>query len=143
VVHRDGKCIIDTPKSKKGRKVVAPPHIRQAIKHHLATYVTKGADALAFPADRSCHLSDKTFRRYFAAALKDIGRDGKKKPRPSIHDLRHFAGTQTARVGNLGSKAHRHRVKGTASPENPGHARFCVCVSTACQHRHCETCCTA
>jgi integrase len=101
VVHRDGKCFVDTPKSKKGRKVVTPPHIRPAIKHHLATYVAKEPDALAFPADRSCHLSDKTFRRYFAAALKDIGRDGKKKPRPAIHDLRHFAGTQTARVGNL------------------------------------------
>jgi integrase len=101
VVHRDGKCFVDTPKSKKGRKVVTPPHIRPAIKHHLATYVAKGADSLVFPADRGCHLSDKTFRRYFAAALKDIGRDGKKKPRPAIHDLRHFAGTQTARVGNL------------------------------------------
>ena len=55
----------------------------------------------SFPADHSCHLSDKTFRRYYVAALKDIGRDGKKKPRPAIHDLRHFAGTQTARVGNL------------------------------------------
>jgi integrase len=101
VVHRDGKCFVDTPKSKKGRRVVTPPHIRPAIKHHLATYVAKGADAPAFPADRSCHLSDKTFRRYFTSALATIGRDGKKKPRPAIHDLRHFAGTQTARVGNL------------------------------------------
>jgi integrase len=101
VVHRDGKCIVDTPKSKKGRTVVTPPHIRPAIKHHLATYVAKGSDALAFPADRSCHLSDKTFRRYFKSALGAIGRDGKKNPRPAIHDLRHFAGTQAARVGNL------------------------------------------
>jgi integrase len=101
VVHRDGKCFVDTTKSKKGRKVVTPPHIRPAIKHHLATYVAKGPDAHAFPAERSCHLSDKTFRRYFASALTAIGRDGKKKPRPAIHDLRHFAGTQTARVGNL------------------------------------------
>jgi integrase len=101
VVHRDGKCIVDTPKSKKGRKVVTPPHIRPAIKHHLATYVAKDAEALAFQPDRSCHLSDKTFRRYFKSALTTIGRDGKKRPRPAIHDLRHFAGTQTARVGNL------------------------------------------
>lgn len=101
VIHRDGKCIVDTPKSKKGRTVVTPPHIRPAIKHHLANYMAKGPEALAFPPDRSCHLSDKTFRRYFKAALAAIGRDGKKKPRPAIHDLRHFAGTQTARVGNL------------------------------------------
>lgn len=101
VVHRDGKCHVDTPKSKKGRKVVTPPHIRPALLHHLATHVAKGADELVFQPDRSCHLSDKTFRRYFKAALADIGRDGKKKPQPAIHDLRHFAGTQTARVGNL------------------------------------------
>jgi integrase len=101
VVHRDGQCIVDTPKSGKGRKVVTPPHIRPAIKHHLAVHVAKGGGALVFPADRSCHLSDKTFRRYFTAALTAIGRDGKRKPRPTIHDLRHFAGTQTARVANL------------------------------------------
>ncbi|OBK18653.1 hypothetical protein A5636_01875 [Mycobacterium asiaticum] len=29
------------------------------------------------------------------------GRDGEKMPRPTIHDLRHFAGTSAARVGNL------------------------------------------
>ncbi|WP_036429045.1 site-specific integrase [Mycobacterium sp. H4Y] len=101
VVHRDGKCFVDTPKTKKGRKVVAPPHIRAALKHHLAAYAAKGPDALVFPPDRSCHLSDKTFRRYFRTALTAIGRDGKKKPRPAIHDLRHFAGHQTARVANL------------------------------------------
>jgi integrase len=101
VVHRDGKCLVDTTKSRKGRKVVTPPHIRPAIKYHLKNYVAKAPDALVFPADRSCHLSDKTFRRYYTAALNSIGRDGKKKPRPSIHDMRHFAGTQTARVGNL------------------------------------------
>jgi integrase len=101
VGHRDGKCIIDTPKSNKGRTVVTPPHIRPAIKHHLATYVAKDREALAFPPDRSCHLSPTNFRGYYTRALTEIGRDGKKKPRPTIHDLRHFAGTQTARVGNL------------------------------------------
>ena len=91
-----------TPRSQSGAARWA--HRRTfagAIRHHLATYVAKAPDALAFRADRSCHLSDKTFRRYFTSALATIGRDGKKKPRPAIHDLRHFAGTQTARVGNL------------------------------------------
>ena len=122
VVHRDGKCIVDTPKSKKGRRVVTPPHIRPAIKHHLTTYVGKESDALVFSPDRSCHLSDKTFRRYFTAALTSIGRDGKKKPRPAIHDLRHFAGTQTARVGNLvetmGRLGPQHRQ---SQPDLPRH----------------------
>jgi hypothetical protein len=36
------------------------------------------------------------FRGYFTPALAAIGREG-----VQIHDLRHFAGTQTARVGNL------------------------------------------
>jgi integrase len=101
VVHRDGQCFVDTPKSGRGRTVVTPPHIRPAIKHHLATYVAKGPGALAFPAARSCHLSDKTFRRHYQAALAEMGRDGKTRPQPTIHDLRHFAGTQAARVGNL------------------------------------------
>ena len=35
-------------------------------------------------------------RDYLAPALKAIGREGVR-----IHDLRHFAGTQTARIGNL------------------------------------------
>jgi integrase len=101
VSHRGGRCIVDTPKTRKIRKVVTPPHIRPAIKHHLAAYVSKGGEELAFPADRSCHLIGKTFRRHYIKALNAIGRDGKKKPQPTIHDLRHFAGTQAARVGNL------------------------------------------
>ena len=36
------------------------------------------------------------FREYFVAACNEIGREGMR-----VHDLRHFAGTQTARVGNL------------------------------------------
>lgn len=101
VVHRDGKCLTDTTKTKKGRAVAVPPHIQPAVKHHLAAYVAKGNDALLFAADRSCHLSDKTFRRYYQKGLTEIGRDGKDKPQPSIHDMRHFCGTNTARVGNL------------------------------------------
>jgi integrase len=94
--HRKG-CRIDTPKSGKGRAVVVPPHIREDLKHHLKTYVAKDADALLFPPARSgCHLNDRVFREYFTEALKAIGREGVR-----VHDLRHFAGTQTARVGNL------------------------------------------
>jgi integrase len=48
------------------------------------------------PALRGCHLNDRVFRDYLAPALKAIGREDMR-----IHDLRHFAGTQAARVGNL------------------------------------------
>jgi integrase len=96
VTHREG-CRIDTPKSGRGRAVVVPPHIRADIKAHLDDHVTPGAEALLFaPARGGCHLSDKTFRHHFTPALETIGREGVR-----IHDLRHFSGTQTARVGNL------------------------------------------
>jgi integrase len=95
VTHRDG-CRVDTPKSGKGRSVIVPPHIRADIQHHLDTHVGKDPEAQLFPAVRGCHLNDRVFRDYLAPALKGIGRENLR-----IHDLRHFAGTQAARVGNL------------------------------------------
>ena len=96
VTHRRG-CHIDTPKSGKGRVVVVPPHIRADIKHHLDAHVEQDPEALLFsPAHDGCHLNDKVFREHFLSALKAVGREG-----VTVHDLRHFAGTQTARVGNL------------------------------------------
>ena len=72
-------------------------HIRGDIKHHLDTHVAPGREALLFPAARGGHMNDRVFsREYFGQALKAIGREGIR-----VHDLRHFAGTQTARVGNL------------------------------------------
>jgi len=102
VTHREG-CRIDFPKSGKARTVVVPPHIRPDLADHLKQHVAEGAEELLFvPVRGGCHLNDKSFRdSYFIPALTTIGRDGKKKPRPTIHDLRHFAGSTTARVGNL------------------------------------------
>ncbi|OBB76802.1 site-specific integrase [Mycobacterium sp. 852014-52144_SCH5372336] len=97
VTRRDGKTYIDTPKTGKPRKVVLPPHIREAVKHHLDVHVAAEPDALLFPNSRGGHLNDKVFAdSVFRPALKAIGREGVR-----IHDLRHFAGTQTARVANL------------------------------------------
>lgn len=96
-VHRDGKCHVDTPKSGKGRTVVVPPHIRDDLKWHLAKHVAEGAEALLFPAAQGgCHYNDKVFRDHYSVAQKAVGLEG-----VTVHDLRHFAGTQTARVGNL------------------------------------------
>ncbi|SBS74042.1 Phage integrase family protein [uncultured Mycobacterium sp.] len=95
--HRSGACNIDMPKSGKGRTVVVPPHIREELKHHLNTHVAEDADAQLFPAAQGgCHLNDRVFRDYFTDAQAEIGVDGVR-----VHDLRHFAGTQAARVGNL------------------------------------------
>jgi integrase len=97
VTHRDGVCRVDTPKSGNGRAVVVPPHIRADIAHHIEAFVAEDAEALLFSPPRGgCHLNDKTFRHHFMPALDAIGRNGVR-----IHDLRHFAGTQAARVGNL------------------------------------------
>ncbi len=98
VTHRGRGCAISTPKSGKGRTCVVPPHIRADLKHHLEVYVGKDADALVFPAlGTGCHFNETIFRRHFAPALKTVGITQTVR----IHDLRHFAGTQAARVGNL------------------------------------------
>jgi integrase len=95
--HRAGQCSIDTPKSGKGREVIVPPHIVQDVRDHLALYVADSRNAQLFPAKTSCHYSDRLFRKAFAEALKAVGITKVVR----IHDLRHFSGTQAARVGNL------------------------------------------
>ena len=103
VTRCDGVYRIDTPKSGKGRPIVIPPHIRDDVKNHLKNHVTKDPDAPLFPAASGAHMNDRVFsREYFANALKAIGREGVR-----VHDLRHYAGTQTARVANLVESMHR------------------------------------
>jgi integrase len=103
VTHRSGECSIDTPKSGKPRAVVIPPHIRADVRHHLETFTGTEPDALLFPAGRSgCHLNDRVFRKYLEPALKAVDREDAR-----VHDMRHFAGTQVARVGNLVETMHR------------------------------------
>jgi integrase len=99
VTRRDGQYRVDTPKSEKGRAVVVPPHIRDDLRHHLETNVPIDPEALLFPPARGgCHLCDKVFRdSYLTPTLEAIDIE----KHPTIHDLRHFAGTSTARVGNL------------------------------------------
>ncbi len=49
------------------------------------------------PARGGCHVNDRVFAKdMFKPALASIGRDDMR-----VHDLRHFAGTMTAQVGNL------------------------------------------
>lgn len=98
VSHRSGQCIVDTPKDGKPAKVVIPPHIRSDIKRHLAQHVSIEPDALLFvPARGGCHLDGRVFNKdVFKPAAKTIDRENM-----TAHDLRHFAGTMTAQVGNL------------------------------------------
>lgn len=101
VTHRSttddaARCVIDTPKSGKGRTVVVPPHIRADIQHHLDVYVGADPDALLFtPVRGGCHVSDRVVRDAFRLACVGV-RTGIR-----LHDMRHFSGHQTARVANL------------------------------------------
>lgn len=99
--HRSGKCHVGPIKQKKPHTVVIPPHIRADLKHHLDVFVAKDQEAQLFPTARGgCHLNDRVFRDYLDAALTAIGQktgdDGMR-----VHDLKHYAGTMTSRVGNL------------------------------------------
>jgi integrase len=91
-VDHEGGCHVTTLKQGEGHTVVIPPHIRTHVKHHLDVYVGQAPDALLFTG-RGCHLSETALRNAFHAAMKTIGRQGR------IHDLKHFAGTMTARTG--------------------------------------------
>ncbi len=97
VTHRAGQCYVETPKSGRVRSVIVPPHIRQDLLDHLTNFVDAAPDSLLFKAAKACHYNERTFRDAFAVALKAVGITANVR----IHDLRHFAGTQAARVGNL------------------------------------------
>lgn len=103
VTHANGQCFVDTTKTAKVRTVVVPPHVVPDLADHMAHHVKQNADALLFPAAKGCHLRQQVFRETFNAALKSA--DITKPVR--IHDLRHFAGTQAARVGNLAETMQR------------------------------------
>lgn len=101
VTHRndgDGdRCRIDTPKSGKTRNVPIPPHIRADIQTHLDCFVDSEPESLLFvPARGGCHVSDRVVRASFRVACDAANVSGMR-----LHDLRHFAGHQTARVANL------------------------------------------
>ena len=97
VTHTNGQCFVDTTKTTKVRTVIVPPHVVPDVAEHLAHNVDAAPDALVFKAARGCHLRQQVFREYFNAALKSVGITQLVR----IHDLRHFAGSQAARVGNL------------------------------------------
>ena len=107
--HPNGRCHIDTTKQKAAHAVVIPPHIRADVKYHLDVHTAKGAGALLFPPARGgCHLNDRVFRDYLAPALAQAGIPAAMR----VHDLKHFAGTQTARVATLAETMNRlgHRT---------------------------------
>jgi integrase len=93
-VDHEGGCHVTTVKQGDQHTVITPPHIRADIKHHLDVYVAPEPTALLFPSPRGCHLSERSLRNSWHKACKTIRRE-----RVRVHDLKHFAGTMTARVG--------------------------------------------
>jgi integrase len=105
-VDHSGGCHVTSVKQNEQHTVVIPPHIRADIKHHLDTNVGAEPDALLFPG-KGCHLSETSLRNSWHAAVKSIGRTNIR-----VHDLKHHAGTATARVGatlaeNMARLGHR------------------------------------
>lgn len=96
VTYRDREFVVQGTKSGVVRRVVMPPHICPAVAQHCAQHVPKGdPEALLFPADgRGEHMLDVEYRDVFRVAARQIGVAGL-----HVHDLRHFGGTQAARVG--------------------------------------------
>ncbi|MDH3026839.1 site-specific integrase [Gordonia alkanivorans] len=95
VTYRDKTFRVQGTKSGVVRRVVMPPHIVERVRDHLANHVGADPDSLLFPAPGTeTHLVDVLYRKSFTKAASAIGRAGL-----HVHDLRHFAGTQAARVG--------------------------------------------
>ena len=108
------RCRIkDGTKNGEQRTVTIPPHVRDAVKTHLTRHVALGPDALLFAPNRGGgHLDDRVFNKdVLQRAAKAVGVDD-----ISVHDLRHFAGTQNARVSPLAENMARlgHKTVGAA-----------------------------
>lgn len=97
--QQDGKtCVVGPPKSGKPRKVIVPEFFRPDIAHHIDTYAEPLAEGgrLFVPVRKGCHITDRVIRDEFRKACAAAGVSGM-----TIHDMRHFAGHQTARFANL------------------------------------------
>lgn len=90
----DGWTVGD-PKSDAGvRSVSIPPHVRVAIKHHLAKYMSADPEQLLFPPKDGEHLQPSTLYRHHYRARKAAGR-----PDLRFHDLRHTGAVYAAMAG--------------------------------------------
>jgi integrase len=103
--------ILTAPKSEAGdRSVELPPPTQAELSHHMDAYVAPEPDAYVFtrPSGRPLRRSDLSNAWHAACAV--VGIDG-----VHPHDLRHFAGTTTARMPGITTKELMSRM-GHASP---------------------------
>lgn len=95
VTYRDGAIHVGEPKTSAGiRTVNVPPHIRPALKRHLAEHVDKGGDALLFTGTSGGHVRHYEYQYPWEKARAAIG-----KPNFRVHDLRHVGAVLAAQSG--------------------------------------------
>ena len=91
-----GEVIEGTPKSEAGKRTVAlPAPLVVELGEHLRRFGRAGADAYVFTSAAGEPIERSNFRmRVWLPATQAVGLDGLR-----FHDLRHTAGTLTARTG--------------------------------------------
>lgn len=95
VTYRDGAVHVGEPKTAAGiRTVNVPPHIRPALKKHLAEHVGKDGDSLLFTGSAGGHIRHYEYQYPWEKARKAIG-----KPNFRVHDLRHVGAVLAAQSG--------------------------------------------
>ncbi|MDO5503479.1 MAG: site-specific integrase [Actinomycetia bacterium] len=97
VVRVQGQITVGEPKSEAGvRDVAIPPHVLPVLRHHLASHVASGRDALLFSAvgDPEIQAHSNTIRRHWIRARQAAGR-----PDLRVHDLRHTGAVLAAQSG--------------------------------------------
>ena len=98
LVGAPGRHVIGEPKSRAGvRDVSIPPHLLDAVEHHLAEHVAPDRDSLLFPSipGGQHHLSLASMYRVWDKARRSVGR-----PDLRFHDLRHTGLVLAAQAGS-------------------------------------------
>jgi integrase len=96
LVDAAGALLLGPPKTEAGRRRVAiPPHIREELETHLATYVEPDNSAYAFTGSHGTGpLPSATWRRAWNEARRKTD-----LPHLHFHDLRHAGNTLAATTG--------------------------------------------
>ncbi len=95
VTYRQGSIHVGEPKTSAGiRTVNVPPHIRPALKKHLADHVGKGRESLLFTGNDGEQVRHYEYQYPWEKARAAIG-----KPGFRVHDLRHVGAVLAAQSG--------------------------------------------
>lgn len=104
-----GATIVGPPKTEAGiRDVAVPPHLHDALRHHLDEFTKPDATAWLFRSDMGRHLHESVLYRYWNTACKAAGRAELR-----FHDLRHTAPPSPLRSA---------RPRPSSSPPRPHHS---------------------